>query len=135
MAERTIWHAIFEWFEDGKRRYAYRGAVVDLPQDVIDQYEKFGVFDAPATEPAPKPVPVQEPEPVSVEEPEVGESDDNDDSGDIGAPVRPKQAALAKDWENYVVALHEFTGGKDGLTRVEAEASTRQDLIARFGAK
>ncbi|WP_054246388.1 hypothetical protein [Rhodococcus opacus] len=70
---------------------------------------------------------------VAGNEGDGGESDD--DGADTGAPVRPKQAALAKDWENYVVALHEFTDGKDGLTRSEAEASTRQDLIARFGAK
>ncbi|URG17497.1 hypothetical protein Mbo4_007 [Rhodococcus phage Mbo4] len=54
------------------------------------------------------------------------------DDGEIGAPVRPKRAALAKDWEDYVVALHEFTGGKDGLTRAEAEAATREALIAQF---
>ncbi|MFC9555572.1 hypothetical protein ACFTWF_32575 [Rhodococcus sp. NPDC056960] len=133
MAERTIWHAIFEWFEDGVRHYAYRGEVVDIPQDVIEQYEKFGVFDAPAPEPASGAQSAPEPAPEGVEEPAAGESDDGDASADAGAPVRPKRAALSKDWENYVVALHEFTGGTDGLTRDEAEAATRESLIARFG--
>ncbi|MHA4848557.1 hypothetical protein L1080_003300 [Rhodococcus sp. MSC1_016] len=138
MAERTIWHAIFEWFEDGVRHFAYRGEVVDIPQDVIDQYEKFGVFDAP---PEPQPDLAETAEEAPVDGKDLGDAnpggdaDESTGDGDLGAPVRPKRAALAKDWEDYVVALHEFTDGKDGLPRAEAEAATREALIAQFGTK
>ena len=148
MAGRTIWHAIFEWFEDGKRHYAYRGEVVDIPQDVIDQYEKFGVFDAPIPDPEPQPAVAEDAPAEDSPEGDSGDGDKGDSpvgdensgdsgsgDGDTGAPVRPKRAALAKDWDDYVVALHEFTDGKDGLPRAEAEAATREALIAQFGTK
>ncbi|GAC71024.1 hypothetical protein [Gordonia soli] len=53
----------------------------------------------------------------------------------IGTPVtgKPKRVAPVKDWENYVVGLHEASGGKNGLSRAEAEALSKNELIERFG--
>lgn len=129
MPNRTVWHAIFEWFEDGVRHIAYRGDTVDVPQDVIDQYAKFGVFDAPAVENAPAADgPVEAP--LSGEEvPAPKESVPTSETG-TALPTRPRQAAPVKDWENYAVALHEATEGKQGFTREDAEKATKQDLIA-----
>lgn len=138
MADRTIWHAIFEWFEDGVRHVAYRGEVVDIPQNVIDQYEKFGVFDAPAPVvdedvDAESVTPVEitpdfddfetslaetaDPEPV-VDEPVAAEPTET--------KVPPKKTAPVKEWEDYAVDV-------GGIDREQAEALTKPDLIAKFG--
>lgn len=52
-----------------------------------------------------------------------------------GGIEKPAKAAPVKKWEDYVVALHEASGGKEGvgLTRAEAEAWSKPDLIAKFG--
>lgn len=48
------------------------------------------------------------------------------------APVKPNKTAPVKAWEDYAVALREFTGGAQGLTREDAEAATKQDLVELF---
>ena len=130
MPMRTVWHAIFEWFEDGVRHVAYRGDTVDVPESVIEQYGKFGVFDAPKVEDAPAADGPIEP-PLSGEEvPPPVETVPVDEGTGVKLPVRPKQAAPVKVWEDYAVELHEATNGEKGYTRDEAEAASKQDLIA-----
>lgn len=126
MPNRKIWHAIFEWFEDGVRHVAYRGDTADIPQDVIDQYEKFGVFDAPAKATEPPAI-------VSGVDEVVTPADlagDSDVQASDELPERPKQAASAKAWEDYAVRLFELTAGERGFTREDAEKATKQDLIS-----
>lgn len=126
MPMRTVWHAIFEWFEDGVRHVAYRGDTVDVPESVIDQYGKFGVFDEPAA-PVVVPTEVAEAAPVDVViEPNIEGGDEPN------MPSRPKQAAPVKEWEDYAVALNEATGGEQGYTREDAEKASKQDLIAKL---
>lgn len=46
---------------------------------------------------------------------------------------RPKKVAPVKEWEDYAAALHEASGGKEGLARADAEALSKTELIAKFG--
>lgn len=127
MALKKIRHAIFEWFDpDGTRHYAFRGQTVELPDHVVDAFEKFDAFESVVTDEqddtgddAPALVPSATPDAPVV--PTAGE-----------APVKPNKTAPVKAWEDYAVALREFTGGAQGLTREDAEAATKQDLVELF---
>ncbi|ALY07641.1 hypothetical protein PBI_HOWE_7 [Gordonia phage Howe] len=43
--------------------------------------------------------------------------------------AKPRKVAPVKEWEDYAVALHEASGGKEGFPRADAEAMSKADLI------
>lgn len=42
---------------------------------------------------------------------------------------KPRKVAPVKEWEDYAVALHEASGGKEGFPRADAEAMSKAELI------
>lgn len=122
MAEKTISHAIFEWFEDGVRRWAYRGEVVDIPESVVAQYDRFGVFASGDDVPAPLVESITTPDPFIADA--VMVADPTDISTGPKGPVPPK-AGLKELWVEYAV--------ENGMTESDAEAMSKHELIAKFG--
>ncbi|MDV8065543.1 hypothetical protein R4P64_03395 [Rhodococcus sp. IEGM 1366] len=48
MTLRTIAHALLTWSENGRAHTAFHGDLVDLPDDVIARFERFGAFESEA---------------------------------------------------------------------------------------
>ena len=110
MATVTIAHALFTWRENGDHRIAYHGDVVDIPDDVVDEYTRFGAF---AVEPTPEPEPLPTP---AAEEPAPA------DPALLSPPMNTAPKAA---WVEYAVAK--------GYDRDEAEAANKPDLIKALG--
>lgn len=108
MATVTIAHALFTWRENGEHRIAFHGNEVQIPDEVVDEYTRFGVF-APDPEPQPGPEPIGVPEPVET----------------VDLDARPADSALKEVWVEYAV--------RKGYGRDEAEAATKPELMKALG--
>ncbi|KQU30338.1 MULTISPECIES: hypothetical protein [unclassified Rhodococcus (in: high G+C Gram-positive bacteria)] len=108
--------------QGGDVRYYYQGQPIEWLSDddrerliaegfVEDDVDSHFTFEVPTVEPIdPVPAPNLDPRAAEVK--------------------KPRQAAAVKEWEDYAVALHEATNGEQGYTREDAEAASKQDLIA-----
>lgn len=109
MALKTIAHALFSWTENGIARMATHGETVDIDDDVIATYERFGVFepDVVAVEPEPEEPPADEAPAPALTEPTSP------------TPVispRPRQTAPEHVWQEYA---REHGLDPDGMDRHE----------------
>jgi hypothetical protein len=112
MAIKKIRHAIFEWFDpDGTRHYAFRGDTVDIPDHVVEAFDKFEPFEDS--------IPADE-----------GDPDTGDDDGHEGDKVleAPAKTAPVKAWREY--AEWAITNGLvDGLSVEQVTDMDRKELI------
>jgi hypothetical protein len=144
MATKQIRVALWEYTNaEGKRRKAFFGDIVDLPDDEVERGEKAGVF-GPATgsDAALAAIVgadrVDEVPPPADEDLDHGPADDEPITHTVstqptGEPVadvsttleRPKQAAPKDAWVEYAK--------RRGMSEADAEAATKVELIEKFG--
>lgn len=120
MAARTVRVATWEYLNhEGKRRRAYYGQVIDVPDEETARGEKAGVFGPPAD-------PQAEPSEDEVAEPETQSREDEADSSELDStgtvPLeRPAFTALKSAWVDYAAAV--------GWDRAQAEDASKAELI------
>ncbi|WP_206489224.1 hypothetical protein [Rhodococcus sp. KRD162] len=121
MALKTIAHALFSWTENGTARMATHGQTVDIDDDVIATYERFGVFEAEeADSPEPDSTEAAAATPPSLDRPE-----EKQEQADLAAPAvvtaeRPRNVAPESVWQDYA---RERGLDPDGMTKDEIIAA------------
>lgn len=116
MSERIVRHSLFRYPHPeiaGVEALAFRGQVVDLPAGVEARADEIGALEPIGTS-VTSPV-----DPVTVVA--AGEAADEV----LTEVVRPRRTAPKGEWVAYAVA--------QGVDQAEAEATSKEDLIATFG--
>lgn len=118
MARKKIRVAIWEYRnDDGKRRHAYFGDVVDLSDDEVERGSRAGVFDQP-----------EPPADAAPAEPETPPATTEQKEPAADQPRRPRATATAEKWAAYAKAI------SIDEDQVDAVAADKDALIALVDA-
>lgn len=136
--ERVVRHALFVYTDPdrGSRRVAYRGDTVRVAGEDLERGERLGVFvaDGEDLDPVmvPVPTPIEElPSPAGAQS--DGDEEGSEPDGDEPEVKRPARTATKDAWVDFAVSKR-GEGVSEEAARAEAEAMTKAELAAAFGA-